>query len=880
MIQSEQTVIRLSQIRIYNTDSKLRGLLAFYFMDSFVDTSIDSLLIQQNNCGKLACLIFQNSNNYRILQIIQISEILAIFFQIKIYIFYLKSLPQMNNFGYEGTCLFISNLNTLIKSSVFKHNEANIQGGAITIIGNQKFVLVESIITNNTANFGGGLSINLQKTNQFYSSKNFIDLKTAKLFGNNYAQIPSQYNNPFQTQLQDQKKFKLLKQKICLLNRLQQNHQDTDTFYEPNGQPLSKYEYFDWAQLKYFKYNMHFRIKALDQYNNQQYNLDNSTCDITDRIFDSNNQNKFTSNFTNIPRVVFNSSDYNLDDLVVFLDDQLNSTLQLQFNCTSVSIPIYNDNLEQQLNITITIFFLQIQRLCLVSLEKQRIKQQVFVSFVMPPKDSILLQLTLINALLWMNQKWMKILETLFILILIIFRGVLTQLKIVLEDGKWVIHHVFQGQDITQPVININVDLVLIKNQMLFQLFLLAFGQQFLYQYQLEVQDSQAGVLIKMLTNHLQVVSTITTFKFKLPQYLNNAICFLIVIFSFDIHYSRMIWQLYLPLILSLYFQDSFLQDYKVSVIITTFLYLYIYAQPSLIGGFLQLISFRQISGFKWIQADVAYRYDTNSHYFWLTTFCLQLILIIAILIPIILYLGMYFNKAKLNTKVMRQRLGYLYNEYNKIFQKELIIIFLTYYDEFIIKKGILVFLTVHIYEKLNKKNQPYSSIKLNKLDAFSAQVCQISIILGLEIYIEQINDIFEFQIPFVIMLAYLNIHFLLKLLFEIISQYLRTFEVYLDSIRDIIRKKAPWTLKYSFLKKWLINRQQQKVRVLKKFKVLKKYLLIKAKQIRQIKCQNSIFNDEEIKKIMNFKALQKQLVLLDNPNQYQCQISDIRQQN
>ncbi|CAD8126371.1 unnamed protein product [Paramecium sonneborni] len=948
-----QTDIRLSQIKIYNTHCEFGGLLAFYFKDSYVDTDIDSLLIYQNFCGKLGCLIFQNSNNNRILQR-QEDHLLKQIYNLK-----LVNYMCMYNIGNDGTCLYVANLSTIIKSSVLKHNIAQTSGGSITILGNKKFLLQESFIMNNTANFGGGLSINSFKTNQFYKQKSIIEDNIAKLFGNNYAQIPSQLTISFDrtTGLEKVKivnKENLLIEQIVIKPYVLFKDTYSDTLYVPNGQPLSKYEYFDWTQLKYFKYNMHFRIKAFDRYNVQQQNLENSTCEIMGRILESNNENQFTSNFTNIPKVVFDNYDYNLDDIIVYLDDQLNLTLQLQFQCTSVKIPIYNDNLEiidfhnnyfLRINLkTLPCQFgetkNQTSGICVlcnatqgwysltINSDKCSIKDELKVKEVTSAKLNLKYGFwrpyfnndiinECINLIDNCNGGW-EVGDT------SCFQGHVgalceeCDLYNLRGEGHYSTSNKYQCSPCTDQELN-SILISLISFWTIISALISVRGtvtlieemaiKIYISQFRLLLtnQDSQSGILIKMLTNHLQIVSTITTFKFKLPQQLNNAVnssanpiqkmtfsldCFLIFIFSLDIHYSRMIWQLVLPLIyitlfLGCYLIGVFIKflKYKVSVITTTFIYLYIYVQPNLIGGFIQLISFRQISGFNWIQANVAYRYDTNPHYFWLTTFCLPLLLLIAILIPIILYLGMYFNKNKLNTKNMRQRLGYLYNEYKitayfweivKIFEKELIIIFLSYYDDNIIKKGILVFLTVYLYWELNIKYQPFSSKKLNKLDAYSAQICQLSIIFGLGIYIEQISDVIEIQIPFLIILAYLNIHFLLKLLLEIISQYVKNLEVQLDSIRDFIRTKAPWTLKYRFLHLQLLNRQQQRARVIKKFQILKKHLLLKAKQIVQIKSQYNIFNDEDVKKIINNCSQQNQN---NNNAEYQTINSKIESQ-
>jgi hypothetical protein len=92
----------------------------------------------------------------------------------------------------------------------------------------------------------------------------------------------------------------------------------------------------------------------------------------------------------------------------------------------------------------------------------------------------------------------------------------------------------------------------------------------------------------------------------------------------------------------------------------------------------------------------------------------------------------------------VRKAWGYLYNEYRKlayfweivkICQKELIIIFLAFYEDKIIIKAALTYLVVCAYFYLSVSFKPYESNNLNKLDLFSTLVCAISIVLGLTIY-------------------------------------------------------------------------------------------------------------------------------------------------
>lgn len=77
------------------------------------------------------------------------------------------------------------------------------------------------------------------------------------------------------------------------------------------------------------------------------------------------------------------------------------------------------------------------------------------------------------------------------------------------------------------------------------------------------------------------------------------------------------------------------------------------------------------------------------------------------------------------------------YWEIIKIVFKELIIIFLSVYQENVVKKGILLWSLIYIYYELSLKYRPYKSFILNKLDAYSANVCGISMAVGIGIYID-----------------------------------------------------------------------------------------------------------------------------------------------
>ncbi|CAD8185289.1 unnamed protein product [Paramecium pentaurelia] len=191
---------------------------------------------------------------------------------------------------------------------------------------------------------------------------------------------------------------------------------------------------------------------------------------------------------------------------------------------------------------------------------------------------------------------------------------------------------------------------------------------------------SNLGILIKMITHHFQIVSVIFTFRFKtfidigaafnsisnpIQKITHSLDCLLKDIISIQIHYSRMIWQLIMPFIYILFFLGSYRialklnkLEYSLNVITTTLIYMYLYLQPFFVGGLISLISFRKISGFYWIQANVAYRYDTQTHYQWLFIFCLPLLLLISLIIPVFFLVSLYsyeyffFKFLKITSKI------------------------------------------------------------------------------------------------------------------------------------------------------------------------------------------------------------------------------------
>lgn len=97
----------------------------------------------------------------------------------------------------------------------------------------------------------------------------------------------------------------------------------------------------------------------------------------------------------------------------------------------------------------------------------------------------------------------------------------------------------------------------------------------------------------------------------------------------------------------------------------------------------------------------MAYRYDTDYHYHFLY-FLFGMLFIIGILIPLTLLYKLYQNRNKLNSLLIRNLYGYLYNEYIdkayfwelvKLGLKDVIIFFLTFYQDYIFLKAVIIYL-------------------------------------------------------------------------------------------------------------------------------------------------------------------------------------------
>lgn len=59
----------------------------------------------------------------------------------------------------------------------------------------------------------------------------------------------------------------------------------------------------------------------------------------------------------------------------------------------------------------------------------------------------------------------------------------------------------------------------------------------------------------------------------------------------------------------------------------------------------MKLLSFRDISGYHWVKANVSARFDSKLHYKWILKFTLPILIVLALVIPFILFYFLFKNK-------------------------------------------------------------------------------------------------------------------------------------------------------------------------------------------------------------------------------------------
>ncbi|CAD8213585.1 unnamed protein product [Paramecium octaurelia] len=914
----DQDYVKISQFDLSNIScvNCTNGLLYLQLLN---ETKLQSTQLVQNLkvtnsiCGKKGCVVLEKllGQNARILTQ---EEVFQQGYELQITDYICE-----NNLGFTGTCLNLNSIFSLIQDSVFQYNNATFQGGAVVVKGSDEIIIENSLIQYNKAEAGGGMYLEKIFALNYELLKTRVILNYANFYGDNVASNPEKLAIQI---TQDE----MLQSKVLVENSTTKieevavkpftsiNGKNSKFILLPTGQQISTYQFFDWKNQNYINYGLIFRIHAENRKMHLIQNLTNTVCTINSRRYNISEQDEdqeFTNNFTKYNTIIFDAEtqDYKLDDLIVYFDNDAPEeiVLQLEFQCNSIKIPIFNSTYPYQtlsfhndyslrINVkTLECQFGEIKNLTDYSCSICDSIQGLFSLTLNAQKCDIQDDISTIsvrsNQLQLRPGYWRPYFDTSSISPCINLQsnclggwkngdiscyvghiGALCEqcdLYDTRGDGSFSVVSRYSCGTCQDKYQNIALIVGIIIITLIFLLISIKGTLSSIDEFSkfnpfirstLTKLSPQSSILIKILTNYFQIIATITTFQLQLPQGLVSTIdgvgnpiqtatysldCFLVDFSNIQIQYTRMIWQIILPILYITLFMGLFFIASKqhliestlnCSVMSTTLIYFYIYFQPNLINGFVQLVSYRDISGFKWIKANVADRYDTPDHLQWMLKFSLPALIILAVLIPCFFFYGLFSNKKNLTSKKeVKMRWAYLYVEYKetvyfweliKIIEKELIILSLIYYEDSIVIKGVLVLLITYFYQELNQNYQPYSMNRMNKLDYYSANICMITICLAIGAYIAQEAGIKELQIPFLVIMALLNFLFLQSILIQIVSKYAQQYEDTLDRIKNFIKKQYPNYKSFKYLDKALETRTDKRNRIMMLYKKLKKFAI------------------------------------------------------
>lgn len=303
------------------------------------------------------------------------------------------------------------------------------------------------------------------------------------------------------------------------------------------------------------------------------------------------------------------------------------------------------------------------------------------------------------------------------------------------------------------------------------------------------------GILLKIFTNYMQIISALTTFQLDTPpgfeslnvvgnpvqQMIYSQDCFLqamkqkipIVYFGFIWQHFVAVIEVFLFLLFYIPILKLFKKKYNLRILLTaSAIFMYIYLSPNFVQRSLQLMSCRTIDGVKYLVANVSKKCGTTEYYSYTFTVILPLFFVWAFLIPFIFFVNLrrHARRGRLNNIHVKQKYGYLYSEYDddeywwefvKIYQKILIMAILEFYVEQIIIKGILVFLVIFFYGALSSSRKPYDTGVLNKMDVQQTTICAVTMIVGVFIY----NNPYSYwQWGGYLLIGLLNLYFVLRM--------------------------------------------------------------------------------------------------------------------
>ncbi|CAD8149864.1 unnamed protein product [Paramecium octaurelia] len=904
--QLETENIKLSQILIKNCNCGKTGCLSISKNKNDLliqDPALNYRMLQQNNYEKLL-----NTMKYQLI---------------------IKQSQFLNNSASYGGPLLIIRIHAIIKDCIFKNNVAGFGGAIYYSSEKEELYIMDSKIIENKAEIAGGIYLSSQSLQLTKQLDLQLDSNNSTLYGSNALEKPrSLILAIIEGILLEKKEItntdkEIIEQIIINPYKILGSSSQKYQLILPSGIAITSYRYFDPIKSEFIPYNLTFRIIALDKFKEQIMGLPGSYCTLQPKAFNLSSQREQYNIQYSLSQydVVFNETtgDYNLDNLIIYFNPTYaqDIVLRLSIQCNSVSVPqykesppfqIYNYVTNYRLFVDIRTFPCQLGEFlnqtsggCVLCDSFQNQYQVTWAAQNCSYKDdskikSLESSMIELREHYWRAYYYSQTIEHCYHLVENCKGGwrpgdescILGHIGALCEQcdlydsrgsGFYSVSSAYSCGSCDQIAYNV-ITIVFVSLWTLIStlmsvsstiemieefvkgLSLKAFGVR------VAIKEAQTAILIKVFTNYLQIISTISTFQLQVPIGIASVVntvgnpieslaysldCFLATITDILIIYFRIIWSLimtstYITVIFSLFGIAIIIKQIKFnfSFISTSLIYLFIFLQPNLVGGIVSLLSYRKISDEYWIQGNVAYRYDTIQHAKWVITFCLPLLFTFGIILPCFLWYGVYKNKHHLDFSSVRKTWGYLYNEYRihayfwetlKIMQKEIIIIVLAYYDDHVPIKASLVFLVLFGYTFIAIKQKPYMTGQLNLIDTQSTVICAVSIILASSIYTAQQQELYEIVWPFYLIIGFLNGFYILRMLIQILFAYFNKLNDKIDILKEVVQNYFPNIVKYHpFLKNFFETHKNKQSRIRLKFSKLREYLIPQARLILEFK--------------------------------------------
>ncbi|CAD8075924.1 unnamed protein product [Paramecium sonneborni] len=362
----------------------------------------------------------------------------------------------------------------------------------------------------------------------------------------------------------------------------------------------------------------------------------------------------------------------------------------------------------------------------------------------------------------------------------------------------------------------------------------------------LKSSESDLAVLMKVLTNYFQIIQFIASFQITIPSTIKQTAktggnptestttamdCLYVTMSDLDVLYFRMVWafiqpSIYLVGFYIVYFIGVIIKmvPYKINIITTALIYQFLYLQPTYVEGFIVLASSRTVSGYQYVQRDVAYRYDSDRHQYYLLRFIMPMLLVWVLILPFLFMFLVFKNRKTINTKQTKLIYGFFYLEYQlnsylwefvKLFQKEFMVIILAFYEDQVTVKGLLLVVVMFLYGFYQIQVSPYSNKRLNMLDRYSTVILSISLAMGVLLKSCQDQDFGYLFIIVAIILVLINVPFLLSIIYYIFEGYIIKLSPILDKIRDVLNEKYPnLGERHPWLRPYLYNKAKMAIKV------------------------------------------------------------------